>query len=71
MRYYEKLLDIIENKGNFNKMTYEDDQASHWLMKIVFSHLNKGDFVMYESQIFSAKLYKNSYDYAIKQLQNL
>lgn len=40
-------------------------------MKIVFSHLNKGDFVMYESQIFSAKLYKNSYDYAIKQLQNL
>ena len=37
-----------------------DDQASHWLLKIAMNNENKGDFVMIESQLFSARLYETA-----------
>jgi hypothetical protein len=37
-------------------MNDAEDLASHWTLKLAFVNENKGDFAMYEGQIFSAKL---------------
>ncbi len=55
--YLEGLVNCLFNRPYSIQLNDAEDLASHWTLKLAFANESKGDFVMYESQLFSAKLH--------------
>ena len=52
--FYEQLAECIKNNDKFENTI--DDRVSHWILKLAFIEIDKGNNVMYEGFIFTGRL---------------
>ncbi len=55
--YLSSMKETLNSQRKMNLGNDLEDLASHWILKIALNKDFKGDYVMFESQLYSARIF--------------